>query len=88
MVRDCGIHHRKFTVRHTHVEPVDRPATKKVRMLVPFPILLLYRKKDYMLNVVPLRVDIFLDFSAFAYERALCCSKLNKYNRIKKDKIK
>ena len=38
-----------------------------------------------MLNIATLRIDIFLDFSAFAYERALCCSnKENKMLIIKK----
>ena len=40
MVRYSGIHHRKYTVQHTHVKPVDRLAAK-VRRLVPSPILLL-----------------------------------------------
>ena len=58
MVRDCDTHHHKLTVRHTHVKPVVRPATK-VTTLIPFPILLLNRTNWITCSTLPLYVSVF-----------------------------
>ena len=41
-----------------------------------------------MLDVATLHIDNLLEFSAFACERALCCSNINKINQIKSNQIK
>ena len=58
MVRDCCSHLHKLAVRRTHVKLVNRPATK-VRMLIPFPILLLYRTNWITCSKLPLYVSLF-----------------------------
>ena len=58
MVRACCTHDHKLTVHHTHLTLVDRPATK-VRMLIPFPILLLYRTNWITCSTLPLYVSVF-----------------------------
>ena len=58
MVRACCTHDHKRTVRHAHLKLVDQPPTK-VRMLIPFPILLLYRTNWTTCSTLPLYVLVF-----------------------------
>ena len=58
MVRACCIHDHKPAVRHAHLKLVDQPPTK-VRMLIPFPILLLYCTNLTTYSTLPLYVSVF-----------------------------
>ena len=58
MVRACCTHDHKLTVRHAHLKLVDQPPSK-VRMLIPFPIILLYRTNWTTCSTLPLYVLVF-----------------------------
>ena len=58
MVRACCMHDHKLTVRHAHLKLVDQPPTK-VRRLIPFPVLLLYRTSWTTCSKLPYYVSVF-----------------------------
>ena len=76
MVRDCGVHHSKYTVATSmSLKPADLPSTK-ARILVPFRILPVLPYEQVICLKLPHYVSIhFFTFSAFAYEQATGCSK-------------
>ena len=52
------MHDHKLTVRHAHLKLIDQPPTK-VRRLIPFPILLLYRTNWTTYSTLPYYVSVF-----------------------------
>ena len=74
MVRACCMHDHKLTVRHAHLKLIDQPPTK-VRRLIPFPVLLLYRTSWTTCSKLPYYVSVFPGlFHSLSPTYALYCT--------------